>query len=419
MDGQWKDDIRRMMESHAGPLPDVSWPDVENALHAGGNDVHTSSAGGFIVWSRRIASVAAALLIVVGVAVFMKEDPPHRPASLKKPGMLSATNESRGLLSQMNGVADDVRFQDNRPLALPVNVELPDAQQNGESDGEAGKIINEPAVNADSMVIAGTVPAQAEDTVVYSIPGNVSAAEYHRFGRQKTAKAVSYHDRGGRLMAGLYMGNSVFSSDMADLGGKGVVRNDYYGGTGSNGIGDANGSPVGQPVTDVHHYQPVRIGMSVRYRLTERWSLESGMVYSMLSSDIATEGINYSSYSEQKLHYIGIPLSVSYDIWRNRHAGVYVSGGGMVEKMVSGKVKTRANVSGRPDTYFAEHVSMSSPQLSISGALGAEVSLFRRIGIFVEPGVNYYFDNNSSIPTFYKDKPFSFNLNLGVRYDIR
>ena len=44
--------------------------------------------------------------------------------------------------------------------------------------------------------------------------------------------------------------------------------------------------------------------------------------------------------------------------------------------------------------------------------------MLRNVGVYVEPGVSYYFDDRSPLSTIYKEKPLNFNLNLGVRYTI-
>ena len=44
--------------------------------------------------------------------------------------------------------------------------------------------------------------------------------------------------------------------------------------------------------------------------------------------------------------------------------------------------------------------------------------MLRNVGVYVEPGVSYYFDDRSTLSTIYKEKPLNFNLNLGVRYTI-
>ena len=51
--------------------------------------------------------------------------------------------------------------------------------------------------------------------------------------------------------------------------------------------------------------------------------------------------------------------------------------------------------------------------------MGAELKLDNRFNIYAEPGLSYYFDNKSSVPTIYQDKPLNFNLNIGIRINIK
>ena len=67
-----------------------------------------------------------------------------------------------------------------------------------------------------------------------------------------------------------------------------------------------------------------------------------------------------------------------------------------------------------------------SPKTALPlGATHAERVVFRGKGefgafrgIYAEPGVAYYFDNESSLPTIYQEKPFNFNLNMGLRFNL-
>jgi hypothetical protein len=55
-------------------------------------------------------------------------------------------------------------------------------------------------------------------------------------------------------------------------------------------------------ITSEHHRRPMRMGLSVRYRLTPRWSLQSGLIYSYLSSDFTTDRGYSNVVTHQKLH---------------------------------------------------------------------------------------------------------------------
>ena len=160
-----------------------------------------------------------------------------------------------------------------------------------------------------------------------------------------------------------------------------------------------------------HHHQPIRYGLLLRYRLSERWGVETGLTYSLLTSDITTTEEGRTTESEQRLNYIGIPLKVEYMIWGSRHFNVYASAGTMVEKMVKGSLKT----SGKSTK---ESLTIRPLQFSINGGIGAEYKYNDLLSIYVEPGIGYYFDNGSSVPTFYQDKPLNFNLNVGLRFQL-
>lgn len=170
--------------------------------------------------------------------------------------------------------------------------------------------------------------------------------------------------------------------------------------------------------TEYKHRLPVRVGLNVAYRLTDRLSVESGVSYTRLSSDMK-DGTkdNYSSGS-QKLDYIGVPLNVKYRAFAYRRLSVYASAGLLTEKCVSGKTTHEYVISGEKKKHETEDVAAKPWQISVNAALGAQFDVLRNVGVYVEPGVSYYFDDRSPLSTIYKEKPLNFNLNLGVRYTI-
>lgn len=170
--------------------------------------------------------------------------------------------------------------------------------------------------------------------------------------------------------------------------------------------------------TEYKHRLPVRVGLNVAYRLTDRLSVESGVSYTRLSSDMKDGTKNNYSSSSQKLDYIGVPLNVKYRAFGYRRLSVYASAGLLTEKCVSGKTTHEYVISGEKKKHEAEDVAAKPWQLSVNAALGAQFDVLRNVGVYVEPGVSYYFDDRSSLSTIYKEKPLNFNLNLGVRYTI-
>lgn len=154
-------------------------------------------------------------------------------------------------------------------------------------------------------------------------------------------------------------------------------------------------------VVDIKHHQPISVGLSVRKGLAKGFSVETGLTYTLLSSDVKLADSNHQI--EQKLHYIGIPLRANWNFLDKKLFTLYVSGGGMVEKCVYGKQGT-------------EKETVKPLQFSVSGAVGAQLNATKRIGIYVEPGVAYFFDDGSDVQTIRKENPFNFNIQAGVRF---
>ena len=170
--------------------------------------------------------------------------------------------------------------------------------------------------------------------------------------------------------------------------------------------------------TEIRHRQPVRAGVSFRYDLGRRWSIETGLAYTMLSSDIDAGSDFRRCLIERKLHYIGIPLNVSYDFLQKKRWSLYATAGGMLEKCVSGREVAEYVSNGVTSSTDTHEISVRELQWSVNAAVGAEFNFTPLIGIFAEPGVSWFFDNGSQIETIYQDRPFNFNFRVGLRFSF-
>ena len=166
---------------------------------------------------------------------------------------------------------------------------------------------------------------------------------------------------------------------------------------------------------DIRHKMPVTVGVSLKWNMDDNWAFETGLNYTLLSSELHAGGDAYIE-EEQKLHYVGIPLKVHRNIWKNRLFRVYASAGGMAEKCVSA-VQEVVYADGNLG-YEVGNVSLDIPEIqwSLLASVGAQVDFVRRIGLYIEPGIAYYFDDKSEVETIRKEHPFQFNLQLGLRF---
>lgn len=155
-------------------------------------------------------------------------------------------------------------------------------------------------------------------------------------------------------------------------------------------------------ISEIKHKQPISFGLSVRKNLSNGFSVESGVMYTMLSSE--GKSVNDASRKiEQKLHYIGIPLRGNWNFVDSKRFTLYLTAGGMVEKCVYGKVGS-------------DKQTVKPLQFSLAGGVGGQLNITNRIGIYVEPGVSYFFDDGSDVETIRKENPLNFNLQGGIRF---
>lgn len=170
--------------------------------------------------------------------------------------------------------------------------------------------------------------------------------------------------------------------------------------------------------TEYEHHLPIRIGLSVAYALTDRLSLSTGLTYTRLSSDIkdASRESNYSG--EQRLHYVGIPVNVSYKMASFRWLSMYGTAGVLAEKCVSGSTEEGYVINNTVQQTNTHDVSTKPLQMSVNAGLGIQFNIIDNVGIYAEPGVSYYFDDGSALQTIYREKPLNFNLNVGVRFKL-
>lgn len=170
-----------------------------------------------------------------------------------------------------------------------------------------------------------------------------------------------------------------------------------------------------EPKTNIHHKTPVSVGFSVSRRLNDRFALVTGLNYSFLSSSWDVLGA-YNNETTQKLHFVGIPLSVSYKIAEWNRFLVYAAAGAMTEVNVSGKLVTKKYAGRELYGKESEHIRMKEWMWSVNARAGVSYPLLRFVSLYAEVGADYYFDNGSSIETVRSEKPFNVSLQAGFRF---
>ena len=167
-------------------------------------------------------------------------------------------------------------------------------------------------------------------------------------------------------------------------------------------------SPYEQDTKDVtHHDMPISIGFTASYSVTPRIALASGLVYTLATSSFQ-HGASMPKET-QTLHYVGIPLNLSYTVWGNSWLRTYIMAGAQAEMNVKATLKADGHKS---------NIDNDRAQFSVTGGAGVQLNVAQQLGVYVEPGVRYYFDNGSAVQTIFKEHPTNFSLQVGLRWNI-
>lgn len=261
------------------------------------------------------------------------------------------------------------------------------------------------------------------DTVEQSEPA-MSWDEYLKETPSEKARAKRSGGFSAGIVAGGAVGGNTFGSKPtamvmgANPLAAGVTKTDWI-----DKDSKASAIVYNQPEVqeEYSHKIPVKVGLTARYNITGRLGIETGLTYSILSSSVKTgnseTGKNWSTGS-QTLHYLGIPLNISFNILNSRYVNIYITGGGMMEKSISGNIKTDEYVDGKFARTLTAKISPKGLQWSVNAAAGVQANILPQLGVFVEPGVSHHFKNGSRVRSIYTDKPTDFSLGFGLRYSF-
>ena len=170
------------------------------------------------------------------------------------------------------------------------------------------------------------------------------------------------------------------------------------------------GTPSADYYEKVKHHFPISVGVQVGWGVTECLRINTGVVYTNVSSDFINSSYNTTQVTTQTLHYVGVPVNISYDFWQTKRFKTYVTAGGEADFNVKNHTESDGEV------MASKH---DRTQWSANASLGAQFDIIPQLGIYVEPGAKYYFDNGSQIENTFKDKKLNFNLQFGLRWNIK
>lgn len=415
------------MEDYSEPLPDGLWDKLETELE------EQNKPKVIPLWRRWQAAAAVLILLVSSLTYWFWSSPEadFQNQQLAVEVKDTPLPENRPIQDQVTAeVAMPEKAEPEMKLTASTDVVLEQAVRKVSVEEEkTDEVIVEEPEKEESKTIKNETLTETADTQVQQKKRLRASREADRERmKQNAEEAKSKSTRSSGFSLGVGAGNTPYGS-LSTFDGMGsfVARSAYYVSSDLNMAPVNNGglaysqilleNAAQSPQTSVKHHMPVTIGFSLDWNLDKNWTLETGLNYTLLSSDICSGSKSYVEET-QKLHYVGIPLKIRRSIWQNRWFSVYASVGGAVEKCVSGRLESVTVTNGGNRTSERTSLEVDPLQWSVAAAAGAQVNFTSRLGLYLEPGVAYYFDDHSGVETIRKEHPFNFNLQLGLRFHV-
>ena len=401
--------IRSIMEEAQEPAPAGAWEVISSRLDAlqgaaaGAGATRLGAAASRPVrraWYWAGAALAAAAAVALGIFFTGTSD---------NNSNLIDINSGSGLVAESlsDGIGAPIPESDMvREAILPEKTAMP-AEKPATRVQQAVEMTTtpeKPATRVQQAAEMTTTPEKpatrvqqaAEMTTTPEKPEAEGPDPFARMAYEDSRRASSARRGVSLLVKGGSTGNNAGAGKLA-MAAPGAYQ--------QSGITETSKSSFGVPVI---------AGIGLRVHLNDVLSVGTGIDYSLLTRSFEgryVEGLSVQNGDfNHTLQYIGIPIDFFVKLVDKNDITLYSVVGTEAEKAVSNKYRLLGT-----DVVVGDKVN--GLQWSVGAGLGFEFNVSRRVGIFAEPSVKYYFncDQPKNLRT---DKPFQMVLRAGVRFDL-
>lgn len=462
MNNDWTDRLRDRMADYEMPVGDELWANIEQSLaqdevFANKNDHSNNGVARSIVMRRFSIAASVAALLAGGAYVYFhswNEVAEKEVATIFDKGPKTFIDNRKTTVPKDSQAAISANGQnaiyDDGQTAVSANGQNAMSKDGLQTLSGGGQIRNNILAQSNSVGLVSSESALSLDLDTQSSARSVNEKSETVPSSRSSRKVNSLITSEGDVMSSTQNGRRTVlaqSSTDVELGRKdkrhrGGLKLQLYGENGFIGKTSGGNSPVLMssmpssdpvyydknikiasffderymamiPTSDLYeetkHHQPISVGMQVGFHLLPKLKLSTGLVYTKVSSDFISGVSDTRTVSTQDLHYIGIPLNLSYSVWEYKGLHTYVTAGGEGAVNIKNHTETDGEV---------KESKRDKMQWSTNASVGIQYDFIPQLGVYVEPGMKYYFDNGSQIENIFKDKKLNFNIQFGLRFNI-
>ena len=412
--------IRSIMEEAQEPAPAGAWEAISSRLDAlqgaaaGAGATRLGAAASRPVrraWYWAGAALAAAAAVALGIFFTGTSDNNSNLIDINSGSGLVAESLSDGIgapIPESDMVREPILPE---KTAVPAEKPADSRPQPAKTAVPAGNAADSRPQPAAEAAAQADVEAQPGDKAQPSVPEQHSVQAQSAAPAEKAAAApdpfarMAYEDSRRASSARRGVSLLVKGGSTGNNAGAGKLAMAAPGAYQQSGITETSKSSFGVPVI---------AGIGLRLHLNDVLSVGTGIDYSLLTRSFEgryVEGLSVQNGDfNHTLQYIGIPIDFFVKLVDKNDITLYSVVGTEAEKAVSNKYRLLGT-----DVVVGDKVN--GLQWSVGAGLGFEFNVSRRVGIFAEPSVKYYFncDQPKNLRT---DKPFQMVLRAGVRFDL-
>ena len=171
----------------------------------------------------------------------------------------------------------------------------------------------------------------------------------------------------------------------------------------------------GKIVEHEYHDKPITFGLSMTKTINRNWNMETGLQYSQLKSEFILGEDDYYVQKRQKIHYLGIPLRLSYKWFGANRWTAYTSAGIILNIPLSGKTDEQY-VTGTVIPYSDSWHFTPPFQWTVGTGIGLQYNFANNWGVYLEPTFSWHIPNGSTTRTIWTEHPFTITVPFGIRF---
>ena len=179
----------------------------------------------------------------------------------------------------------------------------------------------------------------------------------------------------------------------------------------------ANNAQINGGRMEAHyeHQLPISIQLTLSRQLSRQLSVETGLSYTLLQSTNTTGSSTAYIQERQRLQYLGIPIRMGWQWYSKSSLSLYTSAGVMMEMPVHSTLDVNHFINDI-NTYSKQEKLSVPLQWSTSVGVGIQYDITPHIGFYLEPSLQYFFNDGSDIKSYRTEHRFSVTLPLGIRF---